>query len=451
MASIHKRKLRSGKVVWELTHGNGPDRVRFIAGKSKGEAEAALALFKRQLALHGAAPEQMTVTEAVREYDQFLALNRSPATHRRYARVLATFAACYLPQFHPDVKLLREVKPHHLEDYKRQRLEGQITEATAKIAADLAEEEELRRKLAEHPEAPTRDTNARYGWLGRKRLKPVVTKKTVNYELETLRTFFLWCIKRNYLFVTPMQNVERFRLPKRSLPKFMTADELRQFFAACSPWERRIFSILLLSGMRRGELVNLEWTDVRFDLGVILIQAKESWQPKTDERVIPMSPALREVLLEEYAERRSNRWVAANRAGNQEHHLLPKLKKICRWAGIEPAAATVHALRHSFGAHLRMAGVPRANIADLMGHRDLATTHIYAKVQMEHLRSDVSRLSGLVAFPEPSPKTVTPGLSGGRGARKLLQEGDLADENLAWLGGRDSNPDSAGQSRMSYR
>ena len=59
--------------------------------------------------------------------------------------------------------------------------------------------------------------------------------------------------------------------------------------------------------------------------------------------------------------------------GNQENHLLPKLKKICRKAGIMPRAATLHALRHSFGSHLRMAGVPLASIADLMGHKDVAT------------------------------------------------------------------------------
>src|SRR6185295_8677356 len=35
--------------------------------------------------------------------------------------------------------------------------------------------------------------------------------------------------------------------------------------------------------------------------------------------------------------------------------------------------------------------------------------------------------------------------------RKLLKENGLEAGNLAWLGGRDSNPDSAGQSRMSYR
>ena len=96
-------------------------------------------------------------------------------------------------------------------------------------------------------------------------------------------------------------------------------------------------------------------------------------------------------------------------------------KKICRKAGIQPAAATVHALRHSFGAHLRMAGVPLPEIADLMGHKDLATTQIYAKVQLARLREAVSRLSPLV----PSLKPVTPGVSCGDTARKLLKESGL--------------------------
>jgi integrase/recombinase XerD len=446
MASIHKKKLTSGRVVWELSHGDGKKRTRFIAGRTKAEAEAALALFNRQLGIHGRAPEHLSVGEALQEYGEHLSLNRSPATLRRYVRVLSTFAECYLPEFHPEVSLLREVKPHHLEEYKRRRLEGGIREAEEKGERDREREEKLRAELEASPAAPLRRMNAKYGWLGRKRLKRVVTRKTVNYELETLRTFFLWAVKRNYLFANPLEIVERFRLPKRSLPKFMTAVELERFFAACSPSERRVFSILLLSGMRRGEIVNLEWSDVRFDLGVILIQAKDSWRPKTDERVIPLSAQLRSVLTEQYRERGSERWVVVNREGGQETHLLEKLKKVCRRAGITPAAATVHALRHSFGAHLRMAGVPLAEIADLMGHRDLATTQIYAKVQIEHLREAVSRLSPLV----PSPETVTCGPLGEGRSRKLLKQKNLEAVNADWLGGRDSNPDSAVQSRMSY-
>ena len=42
-----------------------------------------------------------------------------------------------------------------------------------------------------------------------------------------------------------------------------------------------------------------------------------------------------------------------------------------------------------------MAGVSLADIGDLLGHRDLATTQIYAKVQQEHLRTMVSKLTPL--------------------------------------------------------
>jgi site-specific recombinase XerD len=64
--------------------------------------------------------------------------------------------------------------------------------------------------------------------------------------------------------------------------------------------------------------------------------------------------------------------------------MLERLKGVWEHASIK--RATVHALRHSFGAHLRMAGVSLADIGDLLGHAKFATTQIYEKVQHEHLR-----------------------------------------------------------------
>jgi hypothetical protein len=92
------------------------------------------------------------------------------------------------------------------------------------------------------------------------------------------------------------------------------------------------------------------------------------------------------------------------------------------------------------------------NIADLMGHRDLATTQIYAKVEVEHLRDAISRLSTLVPAEEKkvSPEGVTRARFALGPSRKLLKGNGLEARNPDWLGGRDSNPDSAVQSRMSY-
>ncbi len=51
-------------------------------------------------------------------------------------------------------------------------------------------------------------------------------------------------------------------------------------------------------------------------------------------------------------------------------------------------------------------GVSLADLADLMGHKDLATTRIYAKVEQRHLRSIASKLSILVPG-DVSPKAIS--------------------------------------------
>jgi hypothetical protein len=84
-----------------------------------------------------------------------------------------------------------------------------------------------------------------------------------------------------------------------------------------------------------------------------------------------------------------------------------------------------------------MAGVSLADIAHLMGHKDLATTQIYAKVEQQHLRSVVNKLTPLVPA-EVSLKSVT------RRTNEQVDDGKLwkVDDLVAgwnWRRGRDSN------------
>jgi len=393
MATIHKRKLRSGEVVWELTHGTGRDRQRFMAGKTREEAHEVLNQFNRQLALHGQAPQNDSVTSVIGQYATYLTTNRRTRTVTRYLRVLKTFHQCFLIQACPEIQTLRQLRPLHIEEFKRQRAEGAISESATED--ELKREQALRSRVGQVETKGAPKRRAQFGWLGRHGVRSKVSPRTINYELRALFTFFQWAIKRNYLFLNPAASIERFRVPKRALPKFMTAQELKKFFGACEEDERRLFLSILLSGMRKGEVEHLTWSDISFELGVIFIQEKPElgWKPKTDERLIPISPMLQEILLLQYANRTSDLLVFANKAGNRDTYMLDRLKKVCRRAGVR--SSTVHALRHSFGAHLRMAGVSLADIGDLLGHKDLATTQIYAKVQQEHLRTVVSKLTPL--------------------------------------------------------
>src|SRR5439155_19091770 len=184
MASIHRKRLRSGRTVWELTHGKGTNRVRLVAGTTKEAAEGMLALFRRQLADHGAPPADVTVDQAVRAYREYLQLNRRRRTAARYGRVLETFVRCFLHVRHPEILQLRQIKLAHLEDYKGRRSAGEI--ADVKTPEDERRESELRAELAQRTGRATPQANARYGWLGRHGVKAQVTPRTVNYELVCL-------------------------------------------------------------------------------------------------------------------------------------------------------------------------------------------------------------------------------------------------------------------------
>jgi site-specific recombinase XerD len=103
---------------------------------------------------------------------------------------------------------------------------------------------------------------------------------------------------------------------------------------------------------------------------------------------------LNSMLLVQHANRTSDLLVFPDEAGNRDTHILEKLKLVCRKAGIKQT--TVHALRHSFATHLRMQGVSLADIGELLGHSDLASTQIYAKVYQEYLRGVVAKLTPLM-------------------------------------------------------
>ena len=92
---------------------------------------------------------------------------------------------------------------------------------------------------------------------------------------------------------------------------------------------------------------------------------------------------------------------------------------------------------------VKMAGVSLADIADLLGHKDLATTQIYAKVQQEHLRTVVGKLTGLVWGPErpmrDSNASHTP-IWMQRLAITCWRQATWPMTALGWRRGRDSNP-----------
>src|SRR5262249_40256825 len=52
-------------------------------------------------------------------------------------------------------------------------------------------------------------------------------------------------------------------------PEVYTDDEMEAFFAACSEFHSRVFHTLLMAGLRKQEMENLEWPDINFATGIL--------------------------------------------------------------------------------------------------------------------------------------------------------------------------------------
>jgi integrase len=179
------------------------------------------------------------------------------------------------------------------------------------------------------------------------------------------------------------------RAPRIALPSFMT--KTMEFYDFAE-WDQLIagarragpmqLAALLLggdAGLRRGELVALEQTDV--GAAAITVQ-RNDWKGKVGKpkggksRRVPMTARLREAIAAVRHLRGARLLWQANGRRVGIATLQSWMETSCRRAGLPPSR-NLHKLRHTFCSHLAMRGVPAKVIQEWAGHADLATTMRY--------------------------------------------------------------------------
>ena len=214
---------------------------------------------------------------------------------------------------------------------------------------------------------------------------------TVNFELTTLKTMFILAVKWKYLEASPAEGVKQLKAEDSKPRRFLTDAECDRLLRACEPEYRSIFFTLIHTGMRKAELLNLEWNDLDFKRRIIKIRRKSFWIPKAGEREIPMSDAVADVL--EGLPRQSH-FVFPDKDGEamNGNFLRLQLIRIAKNAAIYDLTE-VHALRHTFASQLLMRGVDLPTVQKLMGHSNIETTLIYSHQTTDHLREAVEKLT----------------------------------------------------------
>jgi len=150
--------------------------------------------------------------------------------------------------------------------------------------------------------------------------------------------------------------------------------------------------LALNTGMRRGELLGLEWE--RVDLQANLIHLGGQHTKAGKRRSVPLNAEAREAIIERAGFRAKHcaqsPWVFCARSGRQIGDVKHSFATACKRAGI--LAFRIHDLRHTCAAWLVSAGVPLAEVRDLLGHSSITMTERYAHLAPENVRAAVAVL-----------------------------------------------------------
>lgn len=202
---------------------------------------------------------------------------------------------------------------------------------------------------------------------------------TVNREIATLSKIFSLAVDMEYCDANPCKKVKRFKVNCRK-DRVITREEEHTLRAALKERKHRIEPVVILAfntGMRRGELFNLEWQNVDFKAGFIRLLKGTTKNGKG--RDLPMTREARELLTSLRPSEDAKGLVFPfdrNMAGQE-------FAELCRELKLD--GVTLHTIRHTFATRLAEAGVHPFTAQELMGHLRIDMTQYYTHTQNEEV------------------------------------------------------------------
>jgi len=219
-----------------------------------------------------------------------------------------------------------------------------------------------------------------------KRLE-TVSPASVNRELATLKNMFTMAIKWSYVKTNPAKEVKLLKEPPGRL-SYLKPEEFKALLTVCNDHIRPIIVTALNTGMRKGELQKLKWTDIDFkNRKITVVESKNN-----ESRVVPINKTLHKELFP-LSKRSKGEYVFSDKNGLPYGDIKKSFLTALKKAKIEDFH--FHDLRHTFGSYLVMQGVNLKTVQQIMGHKDIRMTMRYAHLSPEYVQKAVETLDNL--------------------------------------------------------
>jgi integrase len=238
-----------------------------------------------------------------------------------------------------------------------------------------------------------------------------VSPATVNRYLALLKHMFNLAIKWKKAKYNPVTDVS-FLPENNHRIRYLHEEEIPILIKNCCPQLQPLVLTAVYTGIRQGKLFELKWSDIDFKNSLITIEKSKSGET----RQVPMNTIVKQTLLQLKSENRSE-YVFLNQYGRRFKDIRTAFHTALRKSNIHNFR--FHDLRHTFAAHLAMAGIPLLTIKELLGHKTMAMTLRYAHLSRKHKTAAVETLqrrievserhqSGTPTFSEENKKELNP-------------------------------------------
>jgi integrase len=209
---------------------------------------------------------------------------------------------------------------------------------------------------------------------------------TVVREMACLNHIFTSAIRNGKADRNPVKGVSR-PPENNERDRVLSPEEYASLIVECAPHIRPIVKLAYHTGMRRSEIIKLEWGHLDLKEGVIRLRPEDT---KTNEgRVVPLT---REMLEMFKAMPRGLPGVRVfTREGKAIKDFRDAFEAACHRAGIKNF--TFHDLRHTFNTNAYRAGVPIPTIMKITGHKTLTMFKRYTTITTEDLRAAMDKIS----------------------------------------------------------
>ncbi len=226
------------------------------------------------------------------------------------------------------------------------------------------------------------------------KLKDTLDPKTVNNIRLTLYMILDYARKLRYIPENPVMDVKPFKVEHKEMD-FLDPSEIRLLLKHASEPHRTLLFTAILTGMRRGEILALQWGDIDWNSNTVFVRRSIYWstvkglqdgqkrwsfispKSKRSTRAIVLSPMLKETLEMHRITAPVNQYdlVFANSEGNPldpDNMIKRDFQATLRFAGLRQIR--FHDLRHSYASLLIAQGENIKFIQSQLGHASVQTT-----------------------------------------------------------------------------